>query len=62
MLKTIEHTQRKLEFLNGLVERITYHNEENGFAVLKVKVRGYRDLVPLIGNIPSITAGEEVQA
>ena len=27
MLKAIEHTQRKLEFLNGLVERITYHNE-----------------------------------
>ena len=62
MLKAIEHPQKKLEFVNGLVERITYHNEENGFAVLKIKVRGHRDLVSLIGNIPSITVGEEVQA
>lgn len=38
MLKAIGHAKRKLEFLNGLVERITYHNEANDFAVLKVKV------------------------
>ena len=28
------------ETLKGLIERVTYHNPENGFAVLKVKVKG----------------------
>lgn len=54
--------QSKLEFINGLVERVTYHNEESGFAVLKIKVRGHKDLVALIGTVPSVTAGEDVQA
>jgi exodeoxyribonuclease V alpha subunit len=31
------------ETLKGLMERVTYHNPENGFAVLKVKVRGRQD-------------------
>jgi exodeoxyribonuclease V alpha subunit len=34
-----------LEVLAGLVERITYHNEENGFCVLRIKARGHRELV-----------------
>ncbi len=54
--------QSKLEFINGLVERVTYHNEESGFAVLKIKVRGHKDLVALIGTVPNVTAGEDVQA
>jgi exodeoxyribonuclease V alpha subunit len=31
------------EVLAGLVERVTYHNPENGFCVLRVKARGHRD-------------------
>ena len=33
------------ETLNGMIERVTYHNPENGFAVLRVKVKGREDLV-----------------
>src|SRR5436190_8522594 len=33
------------EVLAGLVERVTYHNAENGFCVLRIKARGHRDLV-----------------
>ena len=44
--------------VQGLVERVTYHNEENGFAVIKVKSRGKKDLVTVIGNIASISPGE----
>jgi hypothetical protein len=33
------------EPLSGLVERVTFHNSDNGFCVLRVKVRGHRDLV-----------------
>jgi hypothetical protein len=29
------------EVLAGLVERVTYHNAENGFCVLRTKARGH---------------------
>jgi exodeoxyribonuclease V alpha subunit len=31
------------EVLAGLVERVTFHNAENGFCVLRAKARGHRD-------------------
>jgi exodeoxyribonuclease V alpha subunit len=48
--------------LNGLIERVTYHNPENGFAVLRVKVKGREDLVIVVGTATSVTAGEHVEA
>lgn len=50
------------ENLTGLIERVTYHNVENGFAVLRVKVKGREDLVTLTGRTTSVTAGEHVEA
>jgi len=50
------------ESLVGLVERVTYHNPENGFAVLKVKVKGRQDLVTVIGTVTSVTAGKHLEA
>ena len=49
------------EALAGLVERVTFHNAETGFCVLRVKVRGQRDLVTVVGHAASIAAGEWVQ-
>jgi len=49
------------EALAGLVERVTFHNAESGFCVLRVKVRGQRDLVTVIGHAAAIGAGEWVQ-
>ncbi|MBB2203363.1 SF1B family DNA helicase RecD2 [Gluconacetobacter tumulisoli] len=49
------------EALAGLVERVTFHNAENGFCVLRVKVRGQRDLVTVVGHAAIISAGEFVQ-
>src|SRR5213592_2469380 len=46
-------TAAPLETLAGTVERVTYHNAENGFAVLKVQTRGKRDLVTVIGHVGS---------
>jgi len=40
--------------LAGIVERITYHNAENGFCVLRAKVRGYRDVVTVVGHAATI--------
>jgi exodeoxyribonuclease V alpha subunit len=50
------------EVLAGLVERVTFHNEENGFCVLRVKARGQRDLITVLGHAAMISAGEFIQA
>ena len=50
------------EVLAGLVERVTFHSEESGFCVLRIKARGHRDLVTLVGRAAAITAGEAVTA
>ena len=46
------------ESLSGLIERVTFFNEENGFAVLKVKAKGHRDQVTVIGSLPTVSPGE----
>jgi exodeoxyribonuclease V alpha subunit len=50
------------EVFSGFVERVTFHNEDNGFCVLRIKARGHRDLVTLIGHAAAISAGEWVTA
>ena len=50
------------EVLAGLVERVTYHNPENGFCVLRTKARGHRDLVTVVGHAAMVTAGEWITA
>lgn len=50
------------ESLSGLIERVTFFNEDNGFSVLKVKVKGHRDLVCVVGSLPSVSPGEWVNA
>lgn len=52
----------KNELLSGIVERVTFHNQENGFCVLRVKVKGHRDLVTVTGATPSISPGEYIQS
>src|SRR4028119_1204237 len=48
--------------LSGLVERVTFHSPESGFCVLRVKARGHRDLVTVVGHAAMISAGEWVTA
>jgi hypothetical protein len=50
------------EVLAGLIERVTYHNAENGFCVLRAKARGHRDVVTVVGHAATIAAGEWVTA
>ena len=50
------------ETLSGLIERVTYHNPENGFAVLKVQVKGRQDLVTVVGSATSVSVGEHLEA
>ncbi len=51
-----------LETLSGLVERVTFHNPDNGYCVLRLKVRGHRDFVTVVGHASAISAGEFAQA
>lgn len=46
-----------MQKLRCVVERITYQNPENGYSVMKVKVKGFNDLVTLVGNLLEVPAG-----
>jgi len=52
----------ELDRLAGLVERVTFHNEQNGFCVLRLKVKGERELITLIGHTPIVSPGEYASA
>ena len=52
----------EFERIAGLVERVTFHNEQNGFCVLRLKVKGERELVTLISHTPAVTPGEYASA
>ena len=46
------------EEISGLIERVTFHNDESGFCVLRVKTKGQREETTVVGSLPSVTAGE----
>jgi exodeoxyribonuclease V alpha subunit len=46
------------EEISGLIERVTFHNDESGFCVLRVRTQRHRDETTVIGSLPSVTAGE----
>ena len=50
------------ELLAGFVERVTFHNEDNGFCVLRTRARGHRELVTVVGQAAAISAGEWITA
>jgi len=61
-MRQAPRTSTPTEVLAGLVERVTFHNDETGFCVLRVKARGQRDLITILGHAAMISAGEFVQA
>jgi exodeoxyribonuclease V alpha subunit len=50
------------EQLTGVIERITFHNEDNGYCVLRVSTRGHRDLITVVGHLQQVVAGEYITA
>ena len=50
------------DVLAGIVERVTFHNADNGFCVLRTKARGHRDLVTVVGHAAMVSAGEWITA
>jgi exodeoxyribonuclease V alpha subunit len=50
------------ETLRGVIERVTFHNPDSGFAVLRVQPGGRRGLVTVVGHLPSVVVGEYIEA
>ncbi len=50
------------EKLNGVVERITFHNTENGFCILRIQARGHRGVVTVKGTMVNPVVGEYIDA
>jgi exodeoxyribonuclease V alpha subunit len=50
------------EHLSGVIERVTFHNPETGFAVLRVLATKPRGQVTVVGQLPNVVAGEYVEA
>jgi len=50
-----------MEYLSGIVERITYSNEENGFSVIKIKSKGFGDLVTVVGSLATVNVGATIK-
>ena len=56
-----DENRQPLERMHGSVERVTFHSEASGFCVLRIKVRGQRDLITVTGSAASVTPGEYVE-
>src|SRR6476659_2645759 len=50
------------ESITGVVERITFHNLDSGYAVLRVQAAGRRGVVTVVGSLSSVVAGEYIEA
>jgi exodeoxyribonuclease V alpha subunit len=50
-----------MEYIGGIVERITYANEETGFCVIKIKSRGFSELVTVVGNLAAVNVGSSLR-
>jgi exodeoxyribonuclease V alpha subunit len=48
--------------LAGTIERVTFHQPDTGFCVLRVRVPGRAELVAVVGRAPSVSAGEGIRA
>lgn len=53
---------QQIETISGLIEHVTFHNEETGFCVLKVKAKGHKDFVTIVGSLPAVSPGEWIEA
>lgn len=46
------------ESLTGIVERLTYHSQESGYSVARLKAVGNRDLITIVGSFANLQAGQ----
>ena len=51
-----------MDKISGMVEKITYQDEESGFSVIKLKDRNYRELITVVGNFINLNIGSIIEA
>ena len=47
-----------IDYLQGIIERLTFHSEETGYTVARLKVPKAQDLITVVGNFANIQAGQ----
>ena len=47
--------------LEGILERVTFINEENAWSVVKLAVPGKKDVVTVVGNLLGVQPGENLR-
>ncbi len=57
----VERGYPPTEHLQGIVERVTYHAEDSGYTVARLKVASHRDLITIVGSFPDIQAGQTLR-
>ncbi len=50
-----------MESISGIVEKITYANEENGYTVAQISVKETEELVTVVGIMPLLSVGELIR-
>ncbi len=50
--------EQKNDYLQGVIERLTFHSEETGYAIARLKVPKAQDLITIVGNFANIQAGQ----
>lgn len=58
----MNNTLPSLEKIYGLIERVTFHSEESGFFVIRVSIKGVKDLTTIVGSALNINVGEHIEA
>jgi len=56
----MSHSENR-QTIEGTVERITFHNEENGYTVARFQPRGKRYLITIVGNLMGVHVGESLR-
>lgn len=58
---TAAANQQRFETILGVVERLTYHSEESGYSVARLKASGNRELITIVGSFANIQAGQTLK-
>ncbi|MES2661758.1 MAG: ATP-dependent RecD-like DNA helicase [Pseudomonadota bacterium] len=62
MTQILDVMEIEKDRVEGTIERITFHNPDNGFAVLRVRMKGQRDPVTWVGQAAELYIGAPVTA
>lgn len=48
----------RTDYLQGVIERLTFHSEETGYAIARLKAPKAAELITIVGNFANIQAGQ----